>query len=264
MDNSTHRQIQNRVLDRLLVTMGIIAIPVVASSVFRVIDTGWDNVYYMHIAAGGIVLLFAFLRKHLSYSLKTVYLVVIFFLLSASWGLSTGQCGNFVPYLMLSILVSSIFWGRKHAIIIYIACAAVIISFGFLYTRGIITTTINMAEYSAHLSSWVSNLIGFTGLTGLVILVIGDIGYILSEKISTLEKLNLELTRANNEIKTLQGILPICARCKKIRDSNGYWTQVESYISEHSKLTFSHSLCEKCSDELYGKEDWYRTDGEDI
>ena len=59
------------------------------------------------------------------------------------------------------------------------------------------------------------------------------------------------------DIKTLQGLLPICAKCKNIRDEKGYWSQIESYISNHSDAQFSHGLCDKCSEELYGEKDWY-------
>jgi PAS domain S-box-containing protein len=59
------------------------------------------------------------------------------------------------------------------------------------------------------------------------------------------------------DIKTLQGLLPICSRCKDIRDEEGYWNQIENYISDHAEVHFSHSLCEKCTEELYGQEKWY-------
>lgn len=60
--------------------------------------------------------------------------------------------------------------------------------------------------------------------------------------------------KALDEIVTLQGMLPICANCKKIRDDNGYWEQVDSYMRKRTKLTFSHGLCPDCIKELYGDE----------
>ena len=47
-------------------------------------------------------------------------------------------------------------------------------------------------------------------------------------------------------VKQLQGLLPICSYCKKIRDDQNYWQQVENYISEHSEAQFSHSICPDC------------------
>lgn len=53
------------------------------------------------------------------------------------------------------------------------------------------------------------------------------------------------------EIKTLRGILPICSSCKKIRDDDGYWQLIESYIGKHSDAQFSHGLCPDCVKKLY-------------
>jgi FixJ family two-component response regulator len=65
------------------------------------------------------------------------------------------------------------------------------------------------------------------------------------------EDLIEELRRALAKVKTLSGLLPICASCKKIRDDGGYWNQIESYISKHSEAEFSHGLCPECAGRLY-------------
>ena len=57
-----------------------------------------------------------------------------------------------------------------------------------------------------------------------------------------------DLTGALAEVKALSGLLPICSRCKKVRDDHGYWKQIEAYISEHSEATFTHGLCPECAD----------------
>ena len=73
----------------------------------------------------------------------------------------------------------------------------------------------------------------------------------LKESRAKLTKGNQNLTKALLEIKKLSGLLPICANCKKIRDSEDYWHQVESYISQHSEVEFSHSICPECAKILY-------------
>jgi PAS domain S-box-containing protein len=55
-----------------------------------------------------------------------------------------------------------------------------------------------------------------------------------------------ELSRTLASVKTLRGLLPICASCKKIRDDHGYWNQLESYIAEHTQAEFSHGICPDC------------------
>jgi PAS domain S-box-containing protein len=65
------------------------------------------------------------------------------------------------------------------------------------------------------------------------------------------EELIKGLQNAFEEVNLLSGLLPICASCKKIRDDKGYWNKIESYISSHSKATFSHSICPSCAQKLY-------------
>jgi GAF domain-containing protein len=64
---------------------------------------------------------------------------------------------------------------------------------------------------------------------------------------------NLKLQQSLEEIQTLRGILPICARCKKVRDSQGYWQQVEQYVSSHTQAIFSHGLCDECEAHYIGQ-----------
>jgi len=61
-----------------------------------------------------------------------------------------------------------------------------------------------------------------------------------------------ELEKANKKLEeTLNGILPICTSCKKIRDDGGYWNRIEAYISTHTDAEFSHSMCPDCFEKLY-------------
>lgn len=65
------------------------------------------------------------------------------------------------------------------------------------------------------------------------------------------EKLIEELQFALDNVKTLQGLIPICAHCKKIRDDKGYWNQVEEYIVGHTDARFTHGICPECAKKLY-------------
>ncbi len=65
------------------------------------------------------------------------------------------------------------------------------------------------------------------------------------------DELIARLEKALAHVKTLSGLLPICANCKKIRDDKGYWNQIENYLREHSGVEFSHGLCPECGEKLY-------------
>lgn len=70
----------------------------------------------------------------------------------------------------------------------------------------------------------------------------------LEEKV---EERTRDLQGALSQVKTLRGLLPICAHCKKIRDDQGYWSRIETYIGKHSEAEFSHGICPECRRKYY-------------
>jgi PAS domain S-box-containing protein len=95
----------------------------------------------------------------------------------------------------------------------------------------------------------------------LILLAIEDITY---RKRAEEERENLvkELQDALASVKTLSGFLPICSSCKNIRDDEGYWSQIEAYIRDHSEAEFSHSICPECAKKLYPEH--YEKSGSEI
>ncbi len=84
-----------------------------------------------------------------------------------------------------------------------------------------------------------------TGLTG-VAMVVGLYRLRVRRHIRMEHELQERVTTALADIKTLHGLLPICAWCKKVRDDTGYWNQIEEYVGEHSQAEFSHGICPDC------------------
>ena len=91
-----------------------------------------------------------------------------------------------------------------------------------------------------------------TGQTLFVLVMVEDI----SERrraAEERERMIDELKEALANVKTLRGLIPICASCKKIRDDKGFWSQVEVYVRDRSEAEFSHGICPDCMKRLYGK-----------
>ena len=93
---------------------------------------------------------------------------------------------------------------------------------------------------------------------GIFIIFLGLVSYYLALTASRRrraeeerERLIKKLQETLAEVKTLSGLLPICANCKKIRDDKGYWNQIEAYIGDHSEAEFSHGICPVCAKKLY-------------
>lgn len=74
----------------------------------------------------------------------------------------------------------------------------------------------------------------------------------LAAKVRELNLTLEELKQAYDQVKTLRGIVPICAGCKRIRTDVGFWQQVDIYVQTHTEAEFSHDLCPDCAQRLYG------------
>ncbi len=75
-----------------------------------------------------------------------------------------------------------------------------------------------------------------------------------------LRRIRKELEQALAELKKLQGVLPICSSCKKIRDDKNNWTLLEIYIRDHSEAEFSHGICPDCAEKLHPDFNPYKKD----
>ncbi len=80
------------------------------------------------------------------------------------------------------------------------------------------------------------------------------VGIRILELQNTLAEHVRKLENALSQVKQLEGLLPICAYCKKVRDDQNYWQQVEGYLSMHSKVQFSHGICPECFEKIVKKE----------
>jgi K+-sensing histidine kinase KdpD len=106
--------------------------------------------------------------------------------------------------------------------------------------------------FSSHPYSSVFFAIWNTAIRLLSFLIVAyttsKLRFLLTEE----RKLSKNLKDALAQIKTLSGLIPICASCKKIRDDQGYWNRLETYIQDHSEAEFSHGICPDCMKKLYG------------
>jgi two-component system, chemotaxis family, sensor kinase Cph1 len=123
--------------------------------------------------------------------------------------------------------------------------------------RGGISVTVPLNQFAsagiglrlglAHLALWLM------GLTGLMLGARNLQANARARHQAEIEREQLieQLREALANVKTLRGLIPICASCKKVRDDKGYWTQIETYLKQHSDAEFSHGLCLDCIRKLY-------------
>jgi len=110
-------------------------------------------------------------------------------------------------------------------------------------------TSVVLKSFSFVMLPW---SLSFVFLNGVIGLYYG----IIKQKNLAKEELILNLQKAFAEIKTLSGMLPICAWCKKIKNDEGYWQKIEAYIKSHSDADFTHGICNDCEKKVYS--DYYQ------
>jgi hypothetical protein len=120
--------------------------------------------------------------------------------------------------------------------------------------RRIITLAAFLSTLSTHrLIDYSSEIIGVMGSAMMLVGVLSiKPVFILVKKAEEEQRvLAASLQEALDHIKTLKELLPICVNCKKIRDDEGYWQQIDTYLTKNSGTQFSHGICPSCCKELY-------------
>jgi hypothetical protein len=148
----------------------------------------------------------------------------------------------------------------------YIICGILFITIYFLFKNekefertvfrlllwSIICTIISELAFTFYISNYgISNIVGhYFKIFSVAFVYIAIIKNCIETPYDIifreLSRVNAELQKTLDEIKTLRGIIPICAYCKKIRDDKGAWDAVEYYVSKHSYAQFSHGACPEC------------------
>ena len=125
---------------------------------------------------------------------------------------------------------------------------------GHVILRNVLFAPLNLEGKTVGIMGLANKPSDFTDEDADIASVFGELAAIALSNSRYLDLLNEKTTsleRALSEVKTLRGLLPICARCKKVRNDEGLWTQLEAYLSTHTDARFSHGLCPDCMKELY-------------
>jgi hypothetical protein len=178
-------------------------------------------------------------------------------LIAVFWFSSGGIVGSW-PYTLFILMVTTVIIGPARY-------KVAVISLVFLVCFLLIFMEYKHPSWVVHYQSYKQQFFDMAVFLCMCLLIVTTIVHIvfvqyirekkanellLSETIRDKEKIE----KAFLEIKQLQGIIPICAACKRVRNDKGYWEQVEHYIHEHSDARFSHGMCPECIKKLYHKD----------
>ena len=117
------------------------------------------------------------------------------------------------------------------------------------YVVALLSATVWLAAdwYAGHQYRHLAIAVWETGIRLLAFLVIAYTVATIQALLVKERQITDELRAALRQVKTLTGLLPICAACKKIRNDEGYWQEIERYLAEHTDARFTHGLCQECA-----------------
>lgn len=251
-------------LDKVWIGLLLMALVAVPNSVSRMLFTGWRPVYAVHLFFMTVIIGGFLLRNHLGYRTRCLMAIVMLDITAAAGILSFGLLGSAWWWMFVASLLTSMFFTIRAGLI-HAAVAMGVLSLAAAgYIQGFLTIGFDANVYITEPSSWATLLTGPALLTVFVFWAVGTFQEAtqallkeVDEQREEKSRLVAQLEQSLAEIKTLRGFIPICAHCKKIRDDEGYWESVETFMQRHADVKFTHALCPPCGVALYG-EQWIK------
>lgn len=162
--------------------------------------------------------------------------------LSVAWFFNEGSGGSCLMYFVLAVLIPVMFTrgqGRVVLMAVYFADILLLFWLEQQYPHWIVPYPSALARMA---DLWISLIVSTSALALILWVVLS--GYL--EEHARLAEVNQRLQTSLDEVRTLQGLLPICSWCRKVRDDEGLWTQIEQYVSSHTGAEFTHGMCPDC------------------
>ncbi|WP_243305130.1 hypothetical protein [Geothrix oryzisoli] len=222
-----------------LLTAGLSLFIVLPVNLLQDLPLGLD----LAVAAFGIVA-YALYRASLNgrHAMKT-FCVLLGLLLNFSWFMNAGSQGSVGMFLFAGAMVLNIFFRgltRWLGMAVFIVNGLALLWLERVYPKLVV-------PYSQALDRQWDLMTSFVVSTLACVLVLRVVLAAHDRERQRLTATNAKLEQSLAEIRTLQGLLPICGWCKKIRDDAGLWTQVEQYLAEHTDAAFTHGMCPDCA-----------------
>ncbi|EKD82527.1 MAG: hypothetical protein ACD_39C01234G0001 [uncultured bacterium] len=155
---------------------------------------------------------------------------------------------------VLSVILAILFAYSAYIVRKYVPCLIkeqnrfLFVSLGILSVWNILRSFLTVF-IEGHITDFMAAS-AFQGLS-MTVFLCGYILVIVGLIILNFQKVEFDLSAAAEEVQTLRGIIPICSACKKIKDDQGTWGQIETYIRDRSHAEFSHGMCPDCMNRLY-------------
>jgi hypothetical protein len=239
----------------------LLAVSLIAGlfSIQRFRYTGWLPVYNLHLLIMVAYSFCWFYRRRFSFNTRVGIILLMFYLVGIGGLFSFGLIGAGIWWLILCTLIANMFYSLRTGMIHAGICLGIILVAAYTIINGYIVVPFDANNYITQPSTWLTLMVGCVALSMLIISAVviyqrAILGLLQEVENSKKQKIKLLAKQqlALDEIKALQSIIPICSNCRKVRDDEGFWENVEAYMHRRADIHFSHGLCPDCGQMLYG------------
>jgi hypothetical protein len=258
--NDRWDHIRQTLIERIWKGLFAVALLGAPASVSRALFTGWQDLYTLHVVVALILIVFYLCRSRISVSAKAAAAMLIVYSIGIAGVFVLGLIGLGLWWLVLGSLLGSVLYSLRCGILLAVLALGVVAIAGVGFVSGFFQIPFDANTYIVQASTWTTVLLGGALMPLIFFQAVAAYQRTLSDLLEEVEEqhdkqalLNDELRAALADVKTLQGLIPICSGCKKIRDDTGYWEHVEAYLQRHTELAFTHGLCPTCGEQLYGE-----------
>jgi PAS domain S-box-containing protein len=180
--------VRSRLVDGAMMVLAILALPVSALSLARFLETGWNHIFYLHLAVVGLVGSIAINRKRLAYWLRASVLLSVFLVLGVVGLVMYGLPGGGMMLLFTFCMLTTVFFGRRAGLTAYVISVGVIVAVAAAIFTGVISFSVNMGLYANSVTAWTSILGAFVVFVLIIVVGLGGLHDHLASSLLALEK----------------------------------------------------------------------------
>ena len=251
VDKNLENSVKEKLINSMLTLWVIIGSFLYITTIIRSMLIGWSIRDFMNtILLIAITVIYKF-RKKIKTCYKAAFLIFTNLSIAVAGTLTLGMFAGGVFFFQMAAFILSLFYSKKTVWAMVTVMIFYLSALGYSFTTGLINLRYNADSMLRNTMVWI---VFISCLASYFIFA----SQILISYLQEIRKLVTEIARQRDELSTavdkinqLNRLLPICSSCKKIRDDEGYWNQVEEYIENHSGATFTHGLCPECLEKLY-------------
>ncbi len=256
--------IKDELLNQVIMLSNFVLISYGAGQI-RALYIGWHIRDLIHFLCIFLLILLTIYRHRFGVRQKAIFILTLYTVGGVSGVFSLGILAGTTTVIPAAAVIFSICYSRRSTYLYILSLMAMYTVIAILFCSKIISfqydADLLLTSYS-HWFPYIINTALFCTVSCVAILNYRERTEVLINEVrqqrDALKATNTQLEQALSDVKTLSGLLPICASCKKIRDDQGYWNQIEAYIENHTDAHFSHGICAECQETLYGDTDWYK------